>query len=334
MIADPRRGPQDTPRVAVVGCGYWGANLVRNFAALGALGAVHDEERGAAELAAASTGAEAKSWDAILTDTTIDAVAISTPPATHAELAVAALEAGKDVFVEKPLALHVGDAEQVTKTAAAADRVLMVGHLLRYHPAFIELESLVRRGALGELRYIYSNRLNFGRFRRVENILWSFAPHDISMILTLVGAEPDVVTAISASYLQQEIADVTTTHLSFQGGQAAHVFVSWLHPFKEQKLVVIGAQAMAVFDDGEPWTSKLRVYEHEVAWREGVPEARKTDGRDIDIPQREPLLQECAHFIDCVVTRTPPLTDGHEGTRVLRVLEAAERSMRSAEQRE
>ncbi len=333
MTGTPAREPQETPRIAVVGCGYWGSNLVRNFASLGALEAVHDEDRGVAERTGASAGVEARLWDEILGDPRIDAVAISTPPATHAELAIAALEAGKDVFVEKPLALQVGDAEQVTKTAAATDRVLMVGHLLRYHPAFVELESLVRRGALGDLRYIYSNRLNFGRFRRVENILWSFAPHDISMILSLVGSEPDGVSAISASYLQQEVADVTTTHLSFPGGQAAHVFVSWLHPFKEQKLIVVGDQAMAVFDDGEPWASKLRVYEHEVAWREGVPEARKTEGRDISIPEREPLREECAHFLQCVRQRTRPLTDGQEGTRVLRVLELAERSMRSAEQR-
>lgn len=314
-------------RLAVIGCGYWGKNLVRNFAALGVLSAVHDQQAEAAANAGAMADVPVMGWDGILEDGGIAAVAIATPAATHSELAIAALEAGKHVFVEKPLALLVPDAEQVVKVAQETGKRLMVGHLLRYHPAFVELEAIVRAGTLGELRYIYSNRLNFGRFRRVEDILWSFAPHDISMILSLVGDEPDSVTAVSSSYLQEEIADVTTTHLAFPKGVAAHVFVSWLHPFKEQKLVVVGDRAMAVFDDGEPWRTKLRIYDHEVEWTGGVPEALKKSGRNVPVDEDEPLLRECRHFLHCIETGASPLTDGFEGIRVLKVLQRAQASM-------
>ena len=179
----------------------------------------------------------------------IAAVAIAAPAAHHASLARAALEAGKHVFVEKPLALTLVEAERLCQLAEQRDRCLMVGHLLQYHPAFIALRDLVNRGELGRLQYLYSNRLNLGKVRREEDILWSFAPHDLSMILSLVGQEPTEVSASGAYFLHRTIADVTTTHLAFPGGEQAHVFVSWLHPFKEQKLVAVGDRAMAVFDD-------------------------------------------------------------------------------------
>jgi predicted dehydrogenase/acetyltransferase-like isoleucine patch superfamily enzyme len=316
----------------VIGCGYWGSKLVERFAQLGVLAAVCDDDPIMAERAAAATGATPLQWDAVLADPTIQAVAIATPPASHAEIAVQALEAGKHAFVEKPLALRVADAEQVVKAADAAGKIVMVGHLLRYHPAFTALEAMVSEGRLGKLRYIYSNRLNFGRFRKVENILWSFSPHDLSMILRLVGAEPTEVHAIGEAYLQPGVSDVTTTHLSFPGGEAAHVFVSWLHPFKEQKLVVVGEAGMAVFDDGEPWGSKLRLSAHEVSWKSGVPQASKIDSQIIPLQEREPLLEECRHFVACITNGTTPLTDGEEAIRVLRILERAENSMRASHQ--
>src|SRR4029077_9510174 len=201
-------------------------------------------------------------------------------------------------FVEKPLALAVNEAEAIIRLAERQDRRLMVGHLLQYHPAFIALRDQVREGALGRLQYIYSNRLNLGKVRREEDILWSFAPHDLSMILSLVGQEPSEVSATGGCYLHKTIADVTTTHLVFPGGEQAHVFVSWLHPFKEQKLVVIGDKAMAVFDDGQPWSKKLLVYPHRIEWREALPVPQRAEADPVPLDEGEPLNLECRHFLD------------------------------------
>jgi UDP-2-acetamido-3-amino-2,3-dideoxy-glucuronate N-acetyltransferase len=311
------------PRLAVIGCGYWGRNLVRNMAALGALGAVHDVDAGVAERTAADYRVPARSWRDILADPALPGMVIAAPAAQHFALAREALVAGKDVFVEKPLSLRAAHAEELCAVAAQGARILMVGHVLHYHPAFLKLKELVDAGALGRLQYLYSNRLNLGKFRREEDILWSFAPHDISMILSLVGREPDSVTAIGANYLHREIADVTTTHLGFANGARAHIFVSWLHPYKEQKLVLVGDAGMAVFDDGEIWSRKLSLYRHRIEWRGGVPEPAKAAGEGIALDEAEPLRAECAHFLDCMVRRAQPRTDGQEGLRVLRVLERA-----------
>ena len=323
MSATPR-----VARVAVVGCGHWGTNLVRNFAALGALAAVCDVDPGRRDAAAELGGAASETLDEVLRDPVIEGIVLATPAATHASLAKRALDAGKHVFVEKPLALSVEDACQVCLAADRAGRILMVGHLLNYHPAFNTLASLVREGGLGRLQYLSSNRLNFGRFRREEDILWSFAPHDISMILRLVGAEPDAVHAVASTHLHKTIADVTTTHLSFPGGEGAHIHVSWLYPIKEQRLVVVGDRGMAVFDDGQRWESKLVVFRHHVEWREGMPFPAKAEAEAVHIEPGEPLTLECEHFLQCIATGTTPDTDGHEGLRVLRVLERAQATLR------
>jgi predicted dehydrogenase/acetyltransferase-like isoleucine patch superfamily enzyme len=315
------------PRVAVLGCGYWGQNLVRVFDQLGALHAVHDPDPVAAAAMTEAHGVPSRAIEEILADDAIDAVAIAAPAVQHHELALACLGAGKHVFVEKPLALDVADAERVCDAAAVAGRQLMVGHLLRYHPAFLRLHELVRDGALGRIDYLYSNRLNLGRFRREENILWSFAPHDLSMILALVGAEPIDVSAVGSWPLHREVADVTTTHLSFPGGEQAHVFVSWLHPYKEQKLVVVGDRGMAVFDDREPWETKLSIYAHRVDWHDGLPQPVRAEAEPVPVKPGEPLEAECRHFLECVRNDETPRTDGREGLRVLRVLQAAERSL-------
>ena len=185
------------------------------------------------------------------------------------------------------------------------DRRLMVGHLLQYHPAFLKLKELVREGRLGRLQYLYSNRLNFGKIRREEDILWSFAPHDLSMILSLVGQEPDAVECVGSYYLHQRIADLTTTHLSFPGGERAHVFVSWLHPFKEQKLVVVGSEAMAVFDDGEPWERKLLLFPHQINWRDGIPTPHKAERAQ---PSSWSLASRCRRSasISSIASRSEP----------------------------
>ncbi len=317
-----------TPRIAVVGCGHWGRNLARNFSAIGALAAVSDADPASAREVSETTGTPSRAYDDILRDPGINGIAIATPPATHAPLAIAALKSAKHVFVEKPMALDLADAEAMCELADRQDRHLMVGHLLQYHPAFRELRNLVSAGGLGRLQYIYSNRLNLGRFRREENILWSFAPHDISMMMALAGEAPEEVSAIGHSYLHKSIADITTTHLRFPAGTNGHIFVSWLHPYKDHKVVVVGDAGMAVFDDAATWPEKLRLYRHEVVWKDGLPQPSKAEHELIPAPEEEPLAAECRHFLDCIQDGIRPRTDGAEGLSVLRILQAAETSMR------
>jgi predicted dehydrogenase/acetyltransferase-like isoleucine patch superfamily enzyme len=317
------------PNLAVIGLGHWGRNHVRAAQALGVLRAVHDEDAALAARFAAETGAAAPGWTALLADKAVEGVILATPAVTHATLARAALAAGKHVLVEKPLALDPVEARALVELAAQVERTLMVGHLLRYHAAFGALAALVRRGDLGRLQYIASNRLNLGKVRREEDILWSFAPHDISMILALTGEVPEIVTAVGAPVLHASIADVTTTHLTFSSGVKAHVYVSWLHPTKEQKLTVVGERGMAVFDDGQPWERKLVVYRHRIEWVDGKPEPARADAEPVALQAAEPLKDEISHFLDAIAGRIPaPLTDGAEGVRVLRVLDASARSMR------
>lgn len=319
--------PSHEVRVAVIGCGHWGKNHVRNFAQLGALEAVVDARKATVDELIQRHGGRALTLDEALSDRGIDAVVCATPAATHFEIGRRALEAGKHVLIEKPLALELGQAEALCALAERLDRRLMVGHLLQYHPAFLKLKDLIREGRLGRLQYIYSNRLNLGQIRREEDILWSFAPHDISMILSMVGSDPVSVEAVGGYFLHNAIADVTTTHLAFPGGERAHVFVSWLHPNKEQRLVVVGANAMAVFDDAEPWERKLLLYPHRVEWRDNQPIPSKADAIPVPLEQKEPLREECLHFLDSVRTGTRPRTDGREGLRVLGVLTRATESL-------
>jgi len=315
------------PQVGVIGCGYWGKNLVRNFAELGSLAAVCDVDVERAQTLASKHGASAcASFLELLKRDDIPAVAIAAPAAQHATLVKQALRAGKDVFVEKPLALKVSEGVELAELADASGRTLMVGHLLMYHPAIRALKRLIREGALGKIEYVYSSRLNFGKLRTEENILWSFAPHDISAILHLLGEDPISVAAHGGSYLNPGVVDVTLTSCEFGSGVTGHIFVSWLHPFKEQKLVIVGDRNMAVFDDTAPM-NKLVLYPHEVQWIERMPVARGSQGQPVELPNEEPLKTECAHFLQCVTTRSKPETDGWNGVRVLRVLNAAEQSL-------
>jgi len=320
-------------RLAQIGCGYWGRNLARNFSRIGVLTAIADDNPQTAAAQAAQHRVPVRDVDSILADRAIDAVAIATPAMTHGSLAARALDAGKHVFVEKPLALSIDDAEAAIAASKRTHRVLMVGHLLRYHPAFLRLQELIGQGRLGRIQHLYSHRLNLGKLRREENVFWSFAPHDISMILALVGSEPSDVRAVGSSHLQSGIADVTTTHLEFVGGVAAHIFVSWLHPFKEQRLVVVGDGGMAVFDDRQPWSDKLQLFRHAIQWQDGMPEPVRADAESVPLDAAEPLELECRHFVECASTGRSPLTDGYEGLRVLRVLDAAQRSMDLAARR-
>ena len=314
-------------RIAVVGTGYWGTNLVRNFHAMGALAALCDSS----PLAEASMGEKYpaipfyREYADVLRNPDIDAIVLATPAAAHFAMARRALESGKDVFVEKPLALEASAGEHLARLAAERKSILMVGHILQFHPAVDMLKQLIGSGSLGKLQYIYSNRLNIGKIRTEENILWSFAPHDISVMLSLLGEEPCEVSCSANSYLSDAVADVTLSQFKFPSGVAAHLFVSWLHPFKEQRLVVVGSQKMAVFDDGAK--NKLMVYPHRVEWRNRIPVAEKAEGVAIELEASEPLANECRHFLECLDSRRAPKTDGREGLRVLRVLEACQRAM-------
>jgi UDP-2-acetamido-3-amino-2,3-dideoxy-glucuronate N-acetyltransferase len=316
------------PGVACVGAGYWGRNLVRTFADLGALAWVCElNPQTRAELGARYPSVKVTDrLDRVLEDPAVTAVAIATPAETHGEITRRALLAGRDVLVEKPLSLSVDEAEQLADLAAQRTRILMVGHLLWYHPAVQRLKALIDEGELGRIQYLYSNRLNLGRIRREENILWSFAPHDISVILGLLGETPSTIDAFGGNYLREHIADVTVSVLSFPSGIKAHIFVSWLHPYKEQKLIVVGDRKMAVFDDTEP-VGKLVLYPHTITWSNQLPVPTRAEAEPVPVESGEPLWNECMHFLECVRTRQTPKTDGHEAMRVLRVLDACQRSL-------
>ena len=313
--------------IAVIGCGYWGKNLVRVFSQLDVLGCVCDTDSARFQ-SLKIEGDPPKFLNCmaeVLGDPIYKAVAVATPAATHYEVVKQCLTAGKDVFVEKPLALNAKQGEELVALAEQNERILMVGHILLYHPAVIKLRQLIHQGALGRILYAYSNRLNMGLIRTEENILWSFAPHDISVMLHLLGEEPISAQAEGQSYLTPGVVDVTLSRLRFRSGVSGHIFVSWLHPSKEQKLVVVGSEQMAVFDDTAE--QKLLLYPHRVDWASRTPKAVKADAVAVELEKAEPLKQECQHFLDCVANRHTPLSDGREGLRVLKVLDACQQSL-------
>jgi len=314
-------------KVGIVGAGYWGKNLVRNFESLGALSLICDTQKETLNNFSKQYQhvSVTESFQAVLEDNVLTAVAIATPAETHYPLVKETLLANKHVFVEKPLSLTVAEGQELVELAQQKQLILMVGHILQYHPAVIELKKLVDRGELGKIQYLYSNRLNIGKIRAEENILWSFAPHDISVILMLLEEMPETVCASGGSYLQHQIPDTTLTTLDFSSGVKAHIFVSWLHPFKEQKLVVVGDRKMAVFDDVSQ--EKLQLYPHKIEWLQRIPVAAKAEAELVPIKKDEPLRAECQHFLDCVANGHTPKTDGREGSRVLQVLQASQESL-------
>jgi UDP-2-acetamido-3-amino-2,3-dideoxy-glucuronate N-acetyltransferase len=276
--------------VAVVGSGYWGKNLVRNFHELGVLTTICDSDSDTLECFKKKYPEKKfqKSFEAVLEDPVMDAVVIATPAETHFEMAKKALLAGKHVFVEKPLALVVDEARELHELSQHLKLKLMVGHILLYHPAIITLRDLIHAGELGKINYIYSTRLNLGKIRTEENILWSFAPHDISAILYLLDEQPSQIIACGANYLSHNNADVTMSILSFKSGVKGHLFVSWLHPYKEQKLVIVGNKRMAVFDDMLS-EGKLQIHDKGVEWVNRQPVPRKNQATIVPIDSFEPL---------------------------------------------
>jgi predicted dehydrogenase len=323
-------------RVAVAGLGYWGPNLMRNFARLPDSEVVWlcdaDEEvlaRAAATLRSART---TSSLDDVLADPAVDAVVLATPVPTHADLAVRVLQAGKHCFVEKPLGQSAADAERAVEAAQAAGRILMVGHLLEYHPGVRKLKEIADSGDLGEIHYIYSNRLNLGVLRADENALWSLGAHDVSVVLYLAGGEEPVeCEARGESYMQAGIEDVVFCFLRFPSGLAAHLHLSWLDPHKERRFTVVGSRRMATFDDMD-LERKVTVYDKGFDERVGSYGEYITRSGDIwspRVPAVEPLRVECEHFVACVRDGRTPRSDGNSGLRVVRVLEALQQSLES-----
>jgi len=311
--------------IALIGAGNWGKNHLRNLKNLGVLNSVLELSEEITTLRKKDHPDVKFTSDEknIINDPAIKGVVIAAPAHLHYEIAKKYLLAGKDILVEKPLALKVDEGEELVRIAEENNRILMVGHILQYHAAVIRLKKLIDDGELGELRYIYSNRLNIGKLRSEENVLWSFAPHDISLMLMLLGGEePSDISASGGAYINKKIYDTTLTTLKFDSGVRGHIFVSWLHPFKEQKLVVVGSEKMAVFDDVSQ--EKLFVYPHTIEIEEGnIPVAHKADSEVVKFEPSQPLEEELKHFIKCIDSRDIPKTDGNEGVRVLRILNKA-----------
>jgi UDP-2-acetamido-3-amino-2,3-dideoxy-glucuronate N-acetyltransferase len=314
------------PKVGLAGAGYWGKNILRVLKELGLLYSVCDTDAKNRNLLSYKDIRIHKEYDKFLSDKNMEAVVISTPAGMHYDMARHALEAGKDVFVEKPLSLNIDEGIALAEKAKELGRILMVGHILQYHPAVLKLKEIISKGILGKVQYIYSNRLNIGKLRTEENILWSFAPHDISVMLMIAGSPPVRITAFAGDYLTHGVYDTSLTAFEFRNNIKGHIFVSWLHPFKEQKLVVVGSNAMAVFDDVS--SEKLKLYKHVIEWKDGsAPVAHKAPFEVIATETEEPLKLELMHFKECIMNRTKPRTDGNEGVEVLKVLHECENQL-------
>ena len=316
-----------------MGLGYWGPNLARNFDRLpdAELTWLCDSSEEALQRwgAAFRSARTTTSLDELLSDDALDAVVVATPVPSHAELARRVLAARKHCFVEKPLARSEQEAQGVIDYAKAAERVLMVGHLLEYHPGVERLEQLIRSGELGELRYIYSNRLNLGKHRQDENALWSLGAHDVSVILRLAGEEPGSSTALGQSFVKPNVEDVVFAFMRFPSGLIAHMHLSWLDPHKERRFTVVGSKRMATFDDMEV-ERKLTVYDKgfdEDYSSYGEYIARSGDVFSPRVPNEEPLRIECRHFLECIRDGTEPRSGAESALRVVRVLERLQRSL-------
>jgi predicted dehydrogenase len=322
--------------VGVVGVGGWGKNLARNYSQIPEANLKYLCDLDQSKLKALESQFQPEKittrFDDLIEDPGLQAVVVATTGPTHFDLCKRALLSGKDVYVEKPFVLSVAEAEEIVALADDRKRVLMVGHLLEYHPVVQKLKDLIDSGELGEVRYIYSQRLNLGTVRMDENALWNFAPHDISVILYLLGLSPSDVSARGQSYLQEGIEDVVFLTLNFGGKAMGHVHVSWLDPHKIRRITIVGSQRMAVFDDLEA-NEKLKIYDKGAEVNTDYDTFAEYVGLrfgDITVPYirvGEPLRVECEHFLECVRDRKTPLSDGQDGLRVVKVLEAADRSL-------
>ena len=314
--------------IGLIGCGYWGKNLIREFYNTGALHTICDTNKLLLNSYAEKYPnlKRSMSWADMLNNKDITAICVSLPAFLHFKFVKEALEADKNVFVEKPLALTLEDGKELVELAKKRKKILMVGHLLQYHPCVQKIYSMIENNKIGDIRYVVSNRLNLGKFRQEENVLWSFAPHDISVILSLMGNKlPKNITCNGHSYLSKDIHDVTTTLMEFDNGKYAQINVNWLNPFKEQKMVIVGTNGMIIFEDTAK--DKLIYYSKYLTWNEGIPNPSKPEPEIIKYGSETPLKLECVHFIQSCKTNNQPATPGDEGLRVLTVLDRAQYSL-------
>ena len=315
-------------KIAVIGCGEWGKHLIRNFFELGFLHSVCDNNIELANQFARKYNTKFFSYDEILKNPTVKGVVLAVPAKFHCSLAIDALNKGKHVFVEKPIAMSVSETELMIASAKKNKVKLMVGHLMLYHPIFKSIKRIIDSKKIGELNYIYSNRLSFGRVRSFEDVIWSFAPHDISMVLSILNEQPEFIYTKSSSMIQKNILDIASIHLEFKSGVKSNISVSWLNPVKEVKLTIIGKNATLVFDDVKDWNEKLSIQRHQVEINQGSPNLKKENLEFIKVIEDEPLKNECQHFINVVDKNIKSLTDQHEGLKVLKVLTAAAQSQK------
>lgn len=314
--------------IAVIGCGYWGKNLIRNFSDLGVLAAVCDPVQDLAKRYSEQYSVPAKSWENILQDKGIRGVVLAVPAALHAKMCCEAIKSGKDVYVEKPLSLTEEDCRQIKTALMSSSQILLVGHLLQYHPAIEKIKECLDAGELGELKYIRAHRFNMGKIRHEENVLWSFAPHDFSVIYSLVKSPIKSIQVQAQCLFSDKIADRVDVAMEFISGVHAEVCVSWVHPFKEQKLVIAGSHAMLVFDDTLPLDQKLKLYQHKYNRNGQHIITEKAESESISLENIEPLKAECQQFIHCMATRRQPKTDINEGEAVVHMLQLAQESIR------
>ena len=312
--------------LAVVGCGEWGKNLIRNFFELGVLFSVCDENDKIAKKYSQKYNIKNLSFIETINHPDISGVVLAVPAQLHSPMAIKAINKGKHVFIEKPLSTNMEEAIMINNALKKNNTKLMVGHLLQFHPIFKKILRIVRAGEIGKLLYIKSSRLSLGKVRSKEDIVWSFAPHDVSMILSLVGEDPDIVSTNSISILKKGIADIANIHMQFKSGLKSDVSVSWFNANKEVKLEVYGSNGILIFDDTKTWNEKLAIHPYKVMYKNKEIEIEKSYLKYFQIPEEEPLKIECQHFINIQKYDIEPLTDIKEGMRVVSVLSAASKS--------
>jgi len=317
--------------LGLIGGGYWGKNLIKDFNSLGVLHTICDINKNAL-LKYNEKYPNVKTttkWDDVLNDTNINAVCISLPAEMHYSFAKKSLLADKDVYVEKPITLDIKEAEELIQLAREKNKILMVGHLLHYHPAIIKIKEMINAGKIGKVKNIVANRLSLGIFRKYENVLWSFAPHDISVVLGLIKEMPQSVTCNGKDHINKGVHDVTNSILKFKNAYV-NINVNWLNPYKEQKMAIIGEKGMILFDDVSK-DNKLTYFPEYIQYSADIqsnPSPIKNNGENIGLDlSQSPLLIECGHFVECCVERKTPITNGEEGVRVLKVLDSLNKSL-------
>lgn len=320
-------------KVALLGCGMWGRNIARNLASLSALTAVYDTHPDRAASFAKEFDASALSLDAILKDDTICAVAIAASATTHKDLALAALDAGKHVYIEKPMALTLKDAKAIQDKAQEIRRGVMVGHLIRYHSAFVTLQACVADHMIGKIKHIQANRLAMGRIRTTESVLFDLCPHDLSLVLALAGEMPNHITCHGASHITENVVDILTTGLGFANGISATLHTSWLNPFKEHKLTVIGETGSLVFDDTKDWAEKVTYYKDTITPDGHYFQIDRENPVHVDVPPSEPLKDEMRAFLTLCADGTLPPSHGGEAVMVQEVLEIMQAKLQDVTQK-